>query len=65
MRRDQARHTARRLRNNEPRVPGRENRRAEFEQGVFRAAAEFDNNFTFDFNGPWPPSAFAEIRITS
>lgn len=40
-------------------------RRAEFEQGVFRAAAKFDNNFTFDFNGPWPPHAFAEIRITS
>jgi gas vesicle protein GvpL/GvpF len=39
------------------------NRRAEFEQGVFRAAAHFDNNFTFDFNGPWPPHAFADLTI--
>jgi Gas vesicle synthesis protein GvpL/GvpF len=37
----------------------------EFEQGVFRAAAKFDNNFIFDVNGPWPPHAFAEIRVTS
>jgi hypothetical protein len=40
-------------------------RRAEFEQGVFRAAAHFDNNFTFDYNGPWPPHAFAELTIKS
>jgi hypothetical protein len=38
-------------------------RRAEFEQGVFRAATHFDNNFAFDFNGPWPPHSFAEITI--
>ncbi len=41
------------------------NRRAEFEQGVFRAAAHFDNNFAFDYNGPWPPHTFAEITIES
>jgi hypothetical protein len=40
-------------------------RRGEFEQGVFRAAAHFDNNFTFDYNGPWPPHAFAELTIKS
>ena len=38
-------------------------RRPEFEQGVFRAATHFDNNFTFDYNGPWPPHTFAEIAI--
>lgn len=38
-------------------------RRAEFEQGVFRAATHFDNNFAFDYNGPWPPHSFAEITI--
>jgi hypothetical protein len=40
-------------------------RRAEFEQGVFRAATHFDNNFAFDYNGPWPPHSFAEITIKS
>lgn len=40
-------------------------RRAEFEQGVFRAATHFDNNFAFDYNGPWPPASFAEITIKS
>jgi Gas vesicle synthesis protein GvpL/GvpF len=40
-------------------------RRAEFEQGVFRAATHFDNNFTFDYTGPWPPHAFAGLAIKS
>jgi len=39
------------------------NGRAEFEQSVFAAAAHFDNNFVFDYNGPWPPHTFAEIAI--
>ena len=30
----------------------------EFEAGVFEAAALFDDNFRFDFNGPWPPYNF-------
>ncbi len=38
-------------------------RRAQFEQAVFRAATHFDNNFAFDYNGPWPPHSFAEIAI--
>lgn len=38
-------------------------KRAEFEDGVFAAAQRFDNNFAFDFNGPWAPHAFAEIRL--
>ena len=39
------------------------NGRDQFEQGVFMAAAHFDNNFAFDYNGPWPPHTFAEINI--
>lgn len=36
---------------------------ARFEEGVFEAAKSFDNNFAFDFNGPWPPYNFVEIRL--
>lgn len=38
-------------------------RRREFEDGVFKAAGLFDNNFAFDYNGPWAPHAFAEINL--
>jgi hypothetical protein len=41
------------------------NRRGEFEKAVFAAAAHFDNNFVFDYSGPWPPHTFAEIAIES
>lgn len=41
------------------------NWRAEFEKSVFQAATHFDNNFVFDYNGPWPPHTFAEITIKS
>ena len=27
----------------------------DFEEGVFEAAKLFDDNFSFDFDGPWPP----------
>jgi len=36
---------------------------AQFEEGVFEAAKWFDNNFAFDFNGPWPPYNFVQIRL--
>lgn len=36
---------------------------AGFEAGVFAAAKSFDNNFAFDFNGPWPPYNFVQIRL--
>lgn len=36
---------------------------ARFGEGVFEAAKWFDNNFAFDFNGPWPPYNFVEIRL--
>ena len=31
-----------------------------FEQGVFDAAKQFDDNYSFDYSGPWPPYNFAE-----
>ena len=36
----------------------------EFEHGVIEAAALFDDNFTFDFNGPWAPHHFVDIELT-
>lgn len=32
-----------------------------FEQGVFEAAQYFDNHFSFDMNGPWPPHNFVAL----
>lgn len=34
-----------------------------FEDGVFEAAKLFDNNFGFDFNGPWAPHNFVEVNL--
>ncbi len=34
-----------------------------FEAGVFAAAELFDNNFTFDYNGPWAPHHFVELNL--
>jgi hypothetical protein len=36
---------------------------AQFESSVFRAAQQFDNNFAFDYNGPWAPHNFVEIDL--
>ena len=36
---------------------------AQFEGGVFEAAQQFDNNFAFDYNGPWAPHNFVEIDL--
>jgi hypothetical protein len=38
-------------------------RMKDFESGVIEAARSFDNNFSFDFNGPWPPHNFVEIEL--
>jgi hypothetical protein len=35
----------------------------QFEGGVFKAAQQFDNNFAFDYNGPWAPHNFVEIDL--
>jgi hypothetical protein len=34
-----------------------------FEGGVFEAAKLFDNNFTFDYNGPWAPHNFVDLDL--
>lgn len=36
---------------------------AEFETGVLKAASLFDDNFAFDYNGPWAPHNFVEIEM--
>jgi hypothetical protein len=37
--------------------------RAEFEAAVLEAARLFDNNFAFDYNGPWAPHNFVEMDL--
>ncbi len=39
------------------------NTQARFEEGVFEAAKLFDNNYTFDYNGPWAPHNFVELDL--
>jgi hypothetical protein len=34
-----------------------------FSAGVFSAANLFDNNFSFDYSGPWAPHNFVEIDL--
>ncbi len=34
-----------------------------FEKGVFEAAQAFDDNYAFDFNGPWAPHNFVDIKL--
>jgi hypothetical protein len=34
-----------------------------FEEGVFEAAKLFDNNYTFDYNGPWAPHNFVDLDL--
>jgi hypothetical protein len=34
-----------------------------FEDRIFHAARLFDNNFAFDYNGPWPPYNFVELSL--
>lgn len=41
------------------------NDQAEFEKGVFEAAGAFDNNYAFDYNGPWAPHNFVDIELKS
>ena len=37
--------------------------RAALEEGVFAAAALFDNQFAFDYNGPWAPHNFVDLNL--
>lgn len=34
-----------------------------FEKGIFETANQFDNNYTFDYNGPWAPHNFVQITL--
>jgi hypothetical protein len=34
-----------------------------FERGVFEAAGRFDDSFSFDYSGPWPPYNFVEVHL--
>jgi hypothetical protein len=34
-----------------------------FSAGVFAAANFFDNNFSFDYSGPWAPHNFVELEL--
>jgi hypothetical protein len=36
-----------------------------FERAVEAAAADFDDHFTFEFNGPWAPHNFTELALTA
>ena len=44
---------------------GRQTVEKDFEAAIFEAARGFDNNFAFDFNGPWAPHNFVEIDLKS
>lgn len=35
----------------------------EFEAAVLTAAQRFDNNFSFDYNGPWAPYSFVNLNL--
>lgn len=35
----------------------------QFENGIFEAANLFDNNYAFDYSGPWAPHNFVEIDL--
>ncbi|HAY23303.1 MAG TPA: gas vesicle protein GvpFL [Desulfobacterales bacterium] len=41
----------------------RRDRQDQFENGVFEAARLFDNNYIFDYNGPWAPHNFVELDL--
>ena len=44
---------------------GREAVDKDFEAAIFEAARGFDNNFSFDFNGPWAPHNFVDVELFS
>jgi len=36
-----------------------------FQQGIFDAAKQFDDNYSFDYSGPWPPYNFVDVVLTT
>ena len=41
---------------------GREGQKG-FEEAVLEAAKLFDDNYAFDYNGPWPPYNFVDVEL--
>ena len=41
----------------------RESVEKSFETAICEIAQDFDNNFTFDFNGPWAPHNFVNVEL--
>jgi hypothetical protein len=41
----------------------RERVEKDFEAAICEIAQNFDNNFTFDFNGPWAPHNFVNVQL--
>ena len=41
----------------------RRDRQEEFSAAVFAAAKRFDNNFAFDYSGPWAPHNFVDLEL--
>lgn len=39
------------------------NEEAKFEEGVIKAASLFDDNYSFDYKGPWAPHNFVEVEL--
>jgi hypothetical protein len=39
------------------------NSQGDFEARILEAARLFDNNFAFDYNGPWAPHNFVEVDL--
>ena len=51
-------------RSHEPGLPGRpRDQIKEFETSVVEAARGFNNDYAFDFNGPWPPHNFVNVEL--
>ena len=36
-----------------------------FEKGIFEAARKFDNNYAFDYSGPWAPHNFVHLSLVN
>lgn len=41
----------------------REKSGKDFEAAICEAARDFDNNYAFDFNGPWAPHNFVDVEL--
>lgn len=37
----------------------------QFEKALYEVASKFDEQFSFSFNGPWPPYSFVKLNLSS